>query len=846
MTLAHLKTLVQTVQGMGWQAALRAIRYNKTAQAMNRRYARTHSDSRMHRPGAVSAVDRSACGVLLHTERARIEIHFLTGEIARVRLHPNSGDDGKNLRPPFSYAVEREDWPSHEIQTQDGLAAVVIQAEVLACRIDKDACRLTFFTSEGHTLSEDAGGLSWGDGGAVRWTRVLPDDESGHGLGQRPAGLNLRGRRWSLWNADPLPGYERDADPVYSSIPFYLGVRENVAFGVLWDNPARGAVDLGAQRADAMTFSAEDGELRFYVFAGPTVGDVLRQYTSLTGHMPLPPLWALGFHQSRWGYESEDEFRALADEFRRRHLPCDVLYYDIDYMDGCRVFTWDRARFPLMPGLLADLSAQGFKSVAIVDPGIKSEANFPIYDEGLRADVFLKYPDGKPVVGPVWPGNSVFPDFTSARVRAWWAEHVTTLAQAGFAGLWNDMNEPTIITYQRGTTLADSVLHDWDGLGATHAGGGHNVYGTLMARATREGLQKARPDKRPFVMTRAAYAGAQRYTSSWTGDNIATWDHLRLSLQMTLQAGLSGFPFTGPDVGGFVGEPDAELYARWFQLGSLLPYFRVHSAKDTGRREPWQFGEQVEAIARHALELRYQLLPYLYSTFARCTQDGMPIVRPLFMADPTDPALRDLDDAFMLGDSILVAPVFEAGATQRELVLPRGVWYEFDTGKLIDGARTVTVSAPLDRLPIYVRAGKTLPMWPVIQYVGERPPDEGRLRVYAGSGETSFYEDAGEGLAYQNGDYRWSYFTCQFLPSGQFAIDWRRAGHYQPPYTQMRVEVVGISGEPERVMLDGQAAPIWYYERGVVEFFVLQPFSEARIVGRASHAQETRLRRPKT
>jgi alpha-glucosidase len=343
-------------------------------------------------------------------------------------------------------------------------------------------------------------------------------------------------------------------------------------------------------------------------------------------------------------------------------------------------------------------------------------------------------------------------------------------------------------------------------------------------------------------MTRAAYAGAQRYTSSWTGDNVSTWDHLRLSISMVLNLGLSGMPFTGPDVGGFAGEPGAELFTRWMQLGSMLPYFRVHTAYGTPDQEPWSYGAPYEEINRKTLERRYQLLPYLYSLFAQCAQDGTPIVRPLFWVDPT---LRDLDDSFMLGDAILVAPVLEPGATEREVYLPRGVWYEWGTGRLIDGARTVTAPAPLDTLPLYVRAGKVIPLWPVMQYVGEKSIDELRLRIYAGHSDTAIYEDRGEGLSYQEGDYRWSYFTCQFLPSGQFAIEWRRAGPYQPPYSLVRIEVVGISSEPESVTLDGQSAPVWYYEGGVVEFIV-KPFGEACITGHAhSSASETLARPPR-
>jgi alpha-glucosidase len=815
------------------------LRYNAAARARTRRFGQKPPRGRFQSLGQVIGVEQTARGLHVQAERGYLAIEFVTPDVVRVRMRQTA-----DFPPPFSYAIANIDWPAVTPRYRSEQASLSVSAGQLICRIERSSCRLTFLTAGGQVVCQDKDGIAWRER-EVRWTRQLPQQEGCFGLGERAHGLNLRGERLALWNTDPHH-YKRGDDPLYASIPFYLGLQPGRACGILWDNPARGYVDLGATRPDEMTFLAEDGELRFYLFVGPNTAEVLKQYTDLTGRMPLPPLWALGFHQSRYSYESEAVFHQVAKEFRERKLPCDVLYFDIDYMDGFRVFTWDRKRFPTLPGLLADLSRQGFKSVAIIDPGIKVDPGYDVYDDGVKQDVFLKYPDGALTTGPVWPGDSHFPDFTSARVRAWWAEQVAPLIYAGFTGFWNDMNEPTIFIHSN-NTLPDYVVHDWDGAGRSHLQGGHNVYGMLMARATREGLQKQRPDQRHFVMTRAAYAGAQRYTSAWTGDNMSTWDHLRLSISMVLNMGLSGMAFTGPDVGGFAGTPDGELYTRWMQLGSMLPYFRAHTANGTPAQEPWSYGESYEKIARAALELRYQLLPYIYSTVAQCAQSGIPIARPLFMADPTDDNLRTIDDSFMLGDSLLVAPVLEKGATKRDVYLPRGVWYEYHTGKLIDGAQRVTVDAPLERLPLYVRAGRVIPMWPVMQYVGEKRLDEARLRVYAGSGETTIYEDAGEGLGYQHGDYRWSYFTCKFLPSGQFAIEWRRAGQYQPPYQQVRVEVVGISGEPESVALDGQSAPIWYYEDGIVEYIV-KPFAETRVIGRShtsSEAQQTIPRRPR-
>jgi alpha-glucosidase len=812
-----------------------AIQYNLAIRRLNRRFGRPKPTGPFRTLGKVRAIDTHPRGALIRAENGQIEIYFVAPDVVRVRMRNDTQFD-----PPFSYAVIESEWPAVTVQHQDSVEQAIAQSDRVVCRIHKDPFRLVLETPDGHVISEDSEGMGWRDH-EVKWMRRLPEQEWCYGLGLRAESFNLRGKRLSLWNEDPNP-YHRGADPMYTSIPFYVGYQPDLAFGVLWDNPARGYIDLGCDNAKEMALFAEDGELRFYFMLGPTLQEVLKNYTQLTGRMSMPPMWALGFHQSRWGYDNEATFRKLAQEFRQRRMPCDVLYYDIDYMEGYRCFTWNSSRFPDLSGLISDLAKDGFRSVAIIDPGIKIDANYSVYTDGLQNDVYLKYPDGNRVVAPVWPGACNFPDFTNPQVRAWWGKHLTELIQVGFAGIWNDMNEPAVFTPRPPRTLPDFIQHNWENQGATHVAGGHNVYGMQMARSTREALEQQRPERRPFTMTRAAYAGSQRYCSSWTGDNHSTWDHLKLSISMALNMGLSGMSFTGPDIGGFAGTPDGELFTRWIQLGSMLPYFRVHSMAGTPAQEPWSYGEPYESIIRQSLEMRYQFLPYIYSTFAQCVQEGTPIVRPLLMVDPEDDMLRDLDDEFMLGDAVLVAPVLTPGTTQREVYLPRGVWYEYKTGKLVDGQRSVTANAPLDQMPVYIRAGKALPLWPTIQHVGE-PIEEGRLRVYAGTGETTIYEDAGEGMAYKHGDYRWSYFTCKFLPTGHFGIEWRRAGKYQPPYQQIRVEVVGIPGEPETVQLDGQAAPVWYYEGGVVEF-VVSPFGDARIGGRSRLKTTGTITRP--
>src|SRR5581483_5410711 len=402
-------------------------------------------------------------------------------------------------------------------------------------------------------------------------------------------------------------------------------------------------------------------------------------------------------------------------------------------------------RFPAPAVLIRELSEQGFKVVAILDPGIKVDPSYPVYQSGLHEDVFLRYPNGKHFVGPVWPGKAVFPDFTSPKGRAWWAAQFSALTNPGVAGVWNDMNEPTVFSPGADRELPDQVQHEFEGQKASHLDA-HNVYGMLMARASHEALEKARPGKRVFNVSRAAFAGAQRYASTWTGSNRSTWDHLRLSVSMVINSGLSGLAFTGPDIGGFAGDAEPELFTRWLQLGVVLPYFRVHTAFNTADQEPWAFGQPYEDIARRTINLRYQLLPYLYSQFAQNAQNGWPILRPLFMADPADERLRGVEDTFMVGDTLLAAPVLEKGQTEREVILPRGRWFNYHSNEVIQGGQTVRVNAPLDTLPLFARAGSVIPIWPVQQYVGQKSIDELHLRIYAGNGEVTLYEDAGENM----------------------------------------------------------------------------------------------------
>lgn len=748
--------------------------------------------------GDVLSYRREGQNITLRCANGALQVNVLAADLLRVRLSP-SGE----FAAPHSYAIAKpdEEWAPAPFTLAETGQAIELRTERLTCRISRHPCRLEFVDAQGHRIHADTAGAAWRGTQVARWAALEPAEHV-YGLGEKAFPLERRGRSYEMWNRDPQ-GYPPGTDPIYLNIPFYVGLQHGQAYGVFYDNTYHSRFDVGKANPDELVFHAEGGELCYYLFYGPSLATVLERYTELTGRMPLPPLWALGYQQSRWSYYPEARVREIADLFRQHCIPCDVLHLDIHYMDGYRCFTWDPRRFPDPPGMLRSLHAQGFKVVAMIDCGIKADKHYPVCVQGLAQGMFCTYPDGRPAGGPVWPGECYFPDFTNPRVRAWWGELYAPLLEAGVDGVWNDMNEPTVIGPQ-GDTLPDCVRHNWDGQGADHRRA-HNVYGLEMTRASVEGLQKLRPDERPFLFTRSGWAGVQRYATAWTADNQSTWEHLKLTMAMVLGSGLSGLAFTGPDVGGFEGGAQGELLVRWTQMGTFLPFFRNHTALLNPSQEPWAFGEPYLSCSRSAIELRYRLLPYLYTAVWQCAQTGLPIVRPLVMACPEDPQVGALDDEFLCGDALLVAPVCEAGATARKVYLPMGEWFDFWTDERLSGPNTVSVSAPPERIPFFVRAGAVVPHWPLMQYTGERPVDVLTLHVYVGEYQSWLYEDDGHSLAYRRGEWRVTRFECQ--RQGQHGLIVRRQveGPYRPAYTRCEWIIHGLSQAPQRVLANGQA-----------------------------------------
>jgi len=728
-------------------------------------------------PGPVQSWQQKNTTLIARCQAACLQLTALSPQIIRVRLN-----EGGNFNIPFSYSIEKpdSDWPSHQVELVEQDAALLFKTDVLTVRIRKQDAQIDFLDAQAQPLNMDGGGFGWREGW-VGLRRSLPPGAPLFGLGEQAYPLNLRGHQFELWHTDPGGRYRQGQNPLYQGHPWFITLNQNRAFGLLLDNTHRSFFDLGHRQPDCCTLTAAGGELRLYFIHGPALKDVLARLAALSGHMPLPPLWSLGLHQSRWGYKSKKMVQEIARQFRERQIPGDVIHLDIDYMKGKTGFTWHKGRFSDPAEMSQRLRQDGFRLVSIIDPGLKADRLNDIAEQGKRKGVFLKYPDGKVFRGPVWPGDCYFPDFTDPAVRIWWGEQYRILVEAGVSGFWNDMNEPSVFGLGDGT-IPDPVRHSYEGRGADHAQT-HNVYGMQMARATREGVSALRPEQRPFVLSRSGYTGIQRYAAVWTGDNESSWEHLRLSISMALNLGLSGVPFVGPDIGGFFGAPSGELFARWIQAAALFPLCRIHTAADTPSQEPWSFGPQVEAITRRAIELRYRLLPALYTAFWQASQAGAPIARPMLFDFQDDPQTYALDDQFMIGDSLLVAPVLAEGERARALYLPQGQgWVNYWTGQFHEGGQTLPVEAPLDCLPLFVKAGSVLPHWPLIQHTDQaRTLSHIELHLFAAEGQSVLYEDAGQGFGYRRGEHKISRFVCRPTDQG-LIITVRSQGDYITPY----------------------------------------------------------------
>jgi len=732
---------------------------------------------------------------------AKVEVIVVTDEIIRVRLAPHSV-----FLEDFSYGVPKLPTKAAGFTLHEDEDEFRVSTYKVNCHIRKKDFFISFSDSSNHITSMDAVPMHWEenvqDGGYyVFCTKTCAPDESFFGLGDKPTEFNLRGKRLKNWNTDAY-SFQWNQDPLYRSIPFYISVNDGIAHGIFFDNTFKAQFDFGAEDRTKTSFWADGGELQYYYIHGPHMMDVVKSYHTLTGTHPMPPLWALGYHQCRWSYYPEAKVRKIAKGFRENQIPCDGIYLDIDYMDGYRCFTWNRKYFPDPKKMISELAADGFKTVVIIDPGIRVDDNYWVFKEGKEKKYFCRRSDDYFMEGHVWPGRCQFPDFTNPEVREWWGGLFDELVQMGVAGVWNDMNEPAVFG---AGTFPDDVRHQYDGHRGSHRKA-HNIYGMQMVRSTYEGLRKIMKNKRPFTITRAGYSGVQRFSSVWTGDNVASWEHLKLGNIQCKRLSISGIPFCGTDIGGFSGEPDGELFTRWIQMGTFSPFMRAHSAGDTKEREPWSFGEPFTAINRKFIELRYRLIPYLYSTFWEHHRYGFPILRPIVMHEQDTQLNHFRQDEFTYGDKILVCPVMEPGQIKRNVYLPKGKWYNFWTYEVIDGGKEVSVDTPLETMPVFVKAGSVIPEYPVMQYVGQKEIEEVKLNIYYTDYEVNsfLFEDYGETFAYEQDIY----LEKKFVVNGStksVTIDQSLEGLYTPRYDGYHFNLIGLPFAPSKITVDGKS-----------------------------------------
>ena len=593
---------------------------------------------------------------------------------------------------------------------------------------------------EGHTVGKDEEKTD-----SVTIIKKLGKDDAIYGLGDKPGCLNKRGYSYVNWNTDDPAPHVDSFKSLYKSIPFFIVLGDEYCYGIFADNTYKTTFDFGYENTDYYFVEHEKGELDYYFMPGNDMAEVVGLYTSLTGTTPLYQRWIYGSHQSRWGYYTQDEVLDIADKFRELDIPCDVIHMDIDYMNGYRVFTFDDKKFPDVKGLSGKLAGRGVKLISIIDPGVKKDEDYFMYKEGMEMDAFAHDTDGSVYENAVWPGTSVFPDFTKQSVRSWWGDKTKILLEHGISGIWNDMNEPASFN----GPLPDDVQFEYGAHEKVH-----NIYGHFMAKATYEGLAKNDGGKRPFVLTRAAYAGSQKYCGGWTGDNHSIWAHIALSLEQVCNLSVSGLAMCGSDIGGFGSDTTPELLVRFYEAAVFVPFFRNHSAMGTRRQEPWQFDETTIDAVRKTVKLRYRFIPYIYDLAHECEKTGAPIVRPLVYEYPVDKHVRNISDEYMLGSFVLVAPVIAPGKEAREVYLPDGDWYDYYTGEKYSGGRYILANAPLDKVPVFIKAGAIIPVADgEIRSTEDITEDKISILTYPGKGSFVHYQDDNETFAYRNGAY---------------------------------------------------------------------------------------------
>ncbi len=768
----------------------------------------------------VESVEQTDRGVLaeLHGEQLRIDL--VRDDVVRVKISRGGAFDES---PTFAVCVDPMA-NDPEFSFERDAEVIRLRTAAMVVSLWLDPFRIDVHRVDGSPVLEsapDAAGDYWtyatlNDAFTVR--RRCRQEDAFFGLGEKSGRHNRKGRDFTLWNTDvldPVPTREFTAnranddprsdrtstefDPYYVSIPFvyHQSYPAGTMAASFVDNGYRGTYEFSDPEEYRIHFAA--GQYTEYIFAGPDLPEILRAYTWLTGRMAAPPLWALGYHQCRWFRYTQEAVERLAERHREAEIPCDALWLDIEYMDGYRVFTWDTEAFPDVPGMLTRMAEHGFRVITIIDPGVKFEPGYWVFDQAEDSDLLCRTEGGDIYIGQVWPGKTAFPDFTTEKARTWWGELNAAHVQSGLAGIWNDMNEPAT------GSIAPTAMRFRGGQDSHERY--HNQYALLMAMGTTKGLLAAMPDRRTFVLSRAGSAGIQRYAANWMGDNQSRWDHMWMSIPMGMGLGISGQPFVGADVGGFQGTCGAELFLRWMQYGTLTPFCRNHSEIGNVDQYAWAFGPVIENLVREAIRLRYRLMPYLYAAFLYASETGAPVQRPLTFDYQYDPTVRDIDDEYLLGSDLLVAPVLTAGATNRHVYLPEGTWYDWHSDEPLAGNSFVIAPTPMDRIPIYARAGAVIPMWPQAPATtAGYHPAAVELHLFPptvdGTTRSFLQEDDGLTFAAQDGArFRTKLHVTR--TGRRMTLNAAVEGDGFPEFAREAFHLVFHGGTPDRIELDG-------------------------------------------
>lgn len=714
-----------------------------------------HGKSQVNNIGSIISYKKTTGGIEGKTATAIFDVHAYNDNTIRVRVSPLSGGkQGEGSFRNFSYALISNGMMPFNVAVTEKDNIIFLSTRSVNVEIEKQpSFRVTFKNKSGIIINEDVKGSCFGTtfiGDKVSVYKRLQDGERFIGMGEAVGGLDKRGTGITLNNTDTY----KYGDPrlsMYVSVPFYIGLHHQQQYGIFYNNSYRSVFNFGLSTPDFTSVNMDGGEADYFFMYDESVGKIIEHYTALTGRIQLPPLWGIGYHQSRCSYYPQEKVEWIAETFRKKKIPLDCIVLDADYQQGYQPFRVNMKRFPDMPALAASLAKQQVELTASVYPGVAIDSTYHSYVDGLKKDVFMKYSDGSLFNTEIAPVKCYLPDYTNPATRTWWKDKMKWLPDNGIHGYWNDMNEPAI----GGSYLPDNLLFDFDGRKA-NAMEAKNVYGFQMARTSYEAALQNSANRRPFILTRSGFAGVQRYAAVWSGDNTATDEGLMSSVLLNNQMGLSGIAFCGHDIGGFIGDGSKDLYKRWIEVGVFSPFCRNHKGCGGVAGEPWAYDDEAEAISKTFINFRYRLLPYMYAAFYEASQTGMPVARSLSINYPHDDKVYNssYQHQFLFGGSLMVVPAMSTERSKK-LYLPKGQWYNIYTDEKAEGENEITEDAPLYQLPLYLKGSSIVPVQGIVQSTKDKPSDTLELHIFNGTEESSFvyYEDDGDGFGYKNNIY---------------------------------------------------------------------------------------------